>query len=111
MDWVLEVALLLEGGLGFLLAVTYRWGSLWYLHTVVPWLSSLALFRPDATPILPLPLAVRVHMINAFVLILLFPFTRLVHIFTFPARYLLRHWQLVWWNRVAVARPANRVER
>jgi nitrate reductase gamma subunit len=38
-------------------------------------------------------------MVNAFVLILLFPFTRLAHIFTFPARYVLRSWQLVFWNR------------
>lgn len=99
MDWLLLVLLLLQVMLGAYIAITYRWGSLWYLHTAVPWLSSLAMFHPDVAPILALPLSVRVHMINAFVLILLFPFTRLVHIFTFPVRYLQRPWQLVWWNR------------
>lgn len=99
MEWLLLILLLVQVALGVHIAFTYRWGSFWYIHTAVPWLHSLAVFNPNAAPVLPLPLAVRVHLINAFVLILLFPFTRLVHIFTFPARYLLRPWQLVWWNR------------
>ncbi len=102
MDWLLLVLLLMQVALGVHIAFNYRWGSLWYLHTAVPWLRSMAIFRPDAAAVLPLPLAVRAHLINAFVLILLFPFTRLAHIFTFPARYLLRPWQLAWWNRRGV---------
>jgi nitrate reductase gamma subunit len=98
MDWLLLMLLFLQVALGVHIALTYRWGSLWYLHTAVPWLHSIAIFRPDAAPILPLPLPVSAHLINAFVLILLFPFTRLVHIFTFPARYLVRPWQLIIWN-------------
>ena len=51
-----------------------------------------------------LPLAVsagfiQFHMVNGFILILLFPFTRLVHIFTAPLSYLWRPYQLVIWNR------------
>lgn len=100
MDWLLLLLLLVQVTLGVYIALTYRWGSLWYFHTAAQWLRSLVLLRPDAAPLLPLPLAVRAHATNAFVLILLFPFTRLVHIFTFPARYLLRAWQVVWWNRL-----------
>lgn len=99
MDWLLLVLLLLQVTLGVYIASTYRWGSLWYLYTAVPWLRSLAFFHPDAATVLPLPLAVKAHMVNAFVLILIFPFTRLAHIFTFPARYVLRSWQLVFWSR------------
>lgn len=99
MDWLLLLFLLLQVSLGAYIALTFRWGSLWYLHTAVPWLRSLTFFHPDAAPVLTLPLAVRIHMINAFVIILLFPFTRLVHIFTFPARYIARPWQLIWWSR------------
>lgn len=99
MDWLLLLLLFVQVCLGVHIASNYRWGSLWYLHTVVPWLHSLAIFRPDAATVIPLPLVVRLHLINAFVLILLFPFTRLVHIFTFPVRYITRPWQLVWWNR------------
>lgn len=99
MDWLLLVLLLLQVALGVYIAFNYRWGTLWYLHTGVPWIRSLALLRPDSAAVVHLPLAVKLHFINGFILILLFPFARLVHIFTFPARYLLRPWQVVIWNR------------
>ncbi|GAM09939.1 nitrate reductase gamma chain [Geobacter sp. OR-1] len=99
MDWLLLALLFLQVALGVHVAMTYRWGSLWYLHTAVPWLRSLAILHPDPSPVVHLPVAVKLHMVNAVIIILLFPFTRLVHIFTFPARYLLRSWQLVWWNK------------
>jgi menaquinol-cytochrome c reductase iron-sulfur subunit len=44
-------------------------------------------------------------MFNAFVIIALFPFTRLVHIFTLPLSYLWRPYQVVIWNHRPVARP------
>ncbi len=99
MDFILLALLLLQVLQGVNLAFTYRWGSLWYLHTAVPWLRSLVNLAPDASPVVHLPAPVRVHMIIGFVIILLFPFTRLVHIFTFPIRYLIRSWQVVMWNR------------
>ncbi len=99
MDWILLVLLLLQALLGVNIAFTYRWGSLWYLHTAVPWLRSLVDLAPDASPVVHLPIPVRAHMIIGFGIILLFPFTRLVHIFTFPIRYLSRPWQVVIWNR------------
>ncbi len=99
MDFILLALLLLQVLLGVNIAFSYRWGSLWYLHTAVPWLRSLVDLAPDASPIAHLPAEVRVHMFLGFVIILLFPFTRLVHIFTFPIRYLMRPWQVVMWNR------------
>lgn len=99
MDWLLLAILFLQVALGVYIASSYRWGTLWYLHTGVPWIRSLILLRPDSAAVVHLPLAVKLHFINGFILILLFPFTRLVHIFTFPARYLLRPWQVVLWNR------------
>lgn len=99
MDWLLIALLLLQVALGVYITSAYRWGAFWYIHTATPWLRSLAILLPDDATVIHLPLAVRVHMITAFVLILLFPFTRLVHIFTFPIRYLWRPWQVVIWNR------------
>jgi len=99
MDWLLTALLLLQVSLGVHIAFTYRWGSLWYHHTAVPWLRSLATLLPDAAPIVHLPAAVRAHMVIGFVIILLFPFTRLAHVFSFPLRYLWRPWQIVLWNR------------
>ncbi len=99
MDWLLLALLLLQVSLGVHITFAYRWGSLWYLHTAVPWLHSLGILAPDASPIIHLPAAVRAHMVIGFAIILLFPFSRLVHIFTFPIRYLWRPWQVVLWNR------------
>jgi menaquinol-cytochrome c reductase iron-sulfur subunit len=46
-------------------------------------------------------------MFNAFVVIGLFPFTRLVHLFTFPITYLWRSYQVVTWNRSAQGLPGG----
>lgn len=99
LDWILLADLLFQVILGVYIAIAYRWGGLWYLHTAVPWLSSLVKLNPDISTIIPLPLIVKLHYFNAFVIIGLFPFTRLVHIFTIPPGYLWKPYQLVVWNR------------
>jgi len=99
MDWVLEAALLLEVSLGFLLAVSYRWGSQWYLVTAVPWILSLLSLRPDASFITSLPWLAKLHFFGAFVLVALFPFGRLLHLATSRLSYLFRPYQVVIWQR------------
>lgn len=99
MDWVLLAALGLQVVMGFWIAFFYRWGSEWYLHTSVPWLVSLVAFNPQIQYVTAMPLPVKVHMLNAFVIIALFPFTRLVHVVTLPLPYLFRPYQVVIWNR------------
>jgi len=99
MDWVLLLVLLAQMALGFWVALFYRWGSDWYLHTAVPWLQSLAQLDPDTQFITNLPWLVKIHMLGGFVLIALFPFTRLVHIITLPITYLWRPIQVVVWYR------------
>jgi len=99
MDWVLLAALLFQVITGVYIALIYRWGSVWYLQTAVPWLWSLIKLNPQVDYIMPLPLIVKLHMFNAFVIIALFPFTRLVHIFTIPIAYLWRPYQVAIWNR------------
>ncbi len=105
MDWLLLVVLLTQVGLGFWVALFYRWGSDWYLHTAVPWLVSLATLNPQIQTINVLPWPVQLHMLGGFVLVALFPFTRLVHMITFPLTYLWRPYQVVVWNR---RRPTGR---
>ncbi|MEO7038459.1 MAG: respiratory nitrate reductase subunit gamma [Candidatus Elarobacter sp.] len=99
MDWVLLAALMLQVVMGFWIAFFYRWGSEWYLHTSVPWLQSLATFNPQIQYVTAMPLPVKIHMINAFVILALFPFTRLVHVVTLPLPYLFRPYQVVIWYR------------
>ncbi|MBI2856112.1 MAG: respiratory nitrate reductase subunit gamma [Chloroflexi bacterium] len=99
MDWVLLAVLLTQVALGFWVALFFRWGSDWYLHTAVPWIVSLVKFNPQTQFVTSLPWVVKLHMLGGFVLIALFPFTRLVHVVTFPITYLWRPYQVVIWNR------------
>jgi nitrate reductase gamma subunit len=99
MDWVLLATLLVQVALGFWVALFFRWGADWYLHTAVPWLISLAKLSPDGQFVTSLPWVVKIHMIGGFVILAMFPFTRLVHIVTFPVTYIWRPYQVVVWNR------------
>jgi len=99
MDWVLLIDLLLQVAAGLYIALIVRWGSLWYEYTATPWLVSLAALSPQIDFVTHLPWIARFHMVNAFVLIGLFPFTRLVHIFTIPISYLWRPYQVAMWNK------------
>lgn len=98
-DWALLGMLLVQVALGFWVALFYRWGSDWYLHTAVPWLQSLAQLDPDTRFVTSLPWLVKFHMLGGFILIAMFPFTRLVHTITVPITYLWRPYQVVVWYR------------
>lgn len=98
-DYLLLFLLLIQVLTGLYIAIFKRWGALWSLDTAVPYLWSLLKFKPDISYIKNFPFLVKLHFFNAFLLIFIFPFTRLIHIFTFPVRYILRPYQVVVWNR------------
>ncbi len=106
MDWVLIVALTFQAAAGITTALFYRWGSLWYLDTAVPWFWSLAGLNPRFDTVISLPWLVQFHILNAIVIFALFPFTRLVHVVAVPLSYLWRPYQVVIWNRRAAAPAA-----
>lgn len=99
LDWILLFFLLLQVALGFWVAYYYRWGSDWFLHTAAPWLMSLLKFQPNISSVAALPFWVKFHFLNGFVIILLLPFTRLVHLLAYPLSYLWREHQVVIWNK------------
>lgn len=99
MDGILLACLLVQVVTGLLIAIFDRWGSLWYLKTAVPWFWSLAALHPSMATVENLPGFVQVHFVLGFGIILLFPFTRLVHLVMFPGQYLKRPYQVVIWNR------------
>jgi len=101
MDGVLLVALLVQVALGIYVSLVYRWGADWYVDTAVPWLISLVSLNPQTHYVSSLPGVVKAHMLTGFVVILLFPFSRLVHLIMFPFWYLWRPYQLVIRNRPA----------
>lgn len=98
-DVLVYVALLCSIITGLWVALTLRWGSAWYTHTIVPYLRSVIVLQPDIQRVAELPLAARLHIISAFALFSFFSFTRLVHIIVAPVPYLWRPTQLVIWNR------------
>jgi len=99
LDWVLLAVLAVQVVLGVWIALGYRWGSDWYVYTVVPWLHSLVKLDPQVQYVVSLPVVVKAHAVLGFGLVALFPFTRLVHVVTYPVTYLWRSYQLVVWNR------------
>jgi nitrate reductase gamma subunit len=99
MDVIILVLLLFQVGSGLDTALRYRWGSSWYATNAAPYLQSLFFFNPKPQYVLTLPLGPKLHMLSAFTIIGLIPFTRLVHFLVVPLHYLWRTPQLVIWNR------------
>ena len=97
-DWILYGLLAVQIGSGALVAYVHAWGSSWFAASASPWLWSLLRFQPEIGYVAPLPLLVKVHIVNAWLLIGFFPFTRLVHVLVIPNMYLWRKPQLVVWN-------------
>jgi len=98
-DWLLLASLLLQVVTGVIIAMTLRWGGLWYTHTVSPWLWSLLRLQPDVQYLAVMPALVKLHAFNAFLLLAIFPFSRLVHVVSVPFTYLGRPYQVVVWYR------------
>lgn len=99
MDWAVLSILLVQIVLGILIAVNLSWGSSWFAAVASPYLWSLVRLHPEGSAIASLPLTVRAHVLGAFFLIALLPFTRLVHVLNVPIAYLWRRPQVVRWTR------------
>lgn len=96
-DWVLLGMLMFQIFSGIHIAVFTGWGSSWFAAAATPYLRSLLTFSPEISYLTEMPWMVRLHIVNAFLLIAFFPFTRLVHILVVPNMYLWRRTQVVRW--------------
>ena len=99
MDMALLLFLLVQVVTGVWTAMFYRWGSSWYAAYAVPYLWSVLELRPNVSLVNNLPIVTQLHILNAFALVLLIPFTRLVHFLSVPIKYIWRPHHLVRWNR------------
>lgn len=99
LDWHVFALLLIQIASGVYVAVAHPWGSSWFAAAVAPYLWSLVRFSPDISYVALLPLTVKFHIVMAYVLIGVAPFTRLVHILVVPNPYLWRKPQVVRWYR------------
>lgn len=103
MDWALYALLLLQVVLGVSVAVFNRWGSSWFATVLTPYLWSLFALRPDTSYITGLPVLTKLHIVNAYLIFLVFPYTRLVHMLVAPFPYVWRKPQVARWYRPAPA--------
>lgn len=98
-DYVVLAVLLIQVLTGIGIAVGFRWGSNWYAASMVPYLRSVfILFKPNLEYIVSMPWLVKLHIVNAYIILMLIPFTRFVHFLVVPFPYLTRSWQIVRWN-------------
>ncbi|PWI14376.1 respiratory nitrate reductase subunit gamma [Streptomyces sp. Act143] len=80
-----------------------------YREGISVWFRSLFVFRPDHALMAEAPLAFQVHILFGLALITLIPYSRLIHMFTAPVRYLFRPY--VVYRRRDPGRQAQRPRR
>lgn len=107
MDIIIELILIVEVILGCWIALGYRWGSSWFAADLSPYLWSIVKLSPEIGAVSAMPVVIKLHIILAFSIILIFPFTRLVHFLVAPLHYITRPYQRVIWNwdRKAIRDP------
>lgn len=98
MDMLVYVVLLTQILSGLGIAVFARWGSTWFASTLTPYLRSVFAFNPDLNAVSAMPWFVQIHIISAFFIIAIIPFTRFMHFLVAPIDYIWRDYQLVIWN-------------
>jgi len=73
--------------------------SVWFTGVFTPYLWSILTLQPRPELVAPLPWLIQLHVFNNFALLAVFPFSRMVHILTWPLDYLIRPWQIVIWMK------------
>jgi nitrate reductase gamma subunit len=97
-DWIVYALIGVQVITGIAVALHYGWGSSWFATSLTPWFWSLVRLEPELAYVAAMPWLVKLHIVNAWLLIGFFPFTRLVHVLVVPNPYLWRRTQVVLWN-------------
>ncbi|MEK6616151.1 MAG: respiratory nitrate reductase subunit gamma [Bacteroidota bacterium] len=99
MDVVVYLILLTQIISGLMVAYYSRWGSSWFAAFLTPYLKSIFVFNPQIDAVASVnSLSLTVHIISAFLIIGIIPFTRFIHFLVYPVDYLWRSYQQVIWN-------------
>jgi len=107
MDLFIELILIIQIFFGLWIAYEYRWGSSWFASVLSPYLTSIFTLNPQIEAISNMPWVIKIHVSLAYVIVLLLPFTRLVHLLVPPISYIWRPYQkVIWyWNRKKIRDP------
>ncbi|HJL80256.1 MAG: respiratory nitrate reductase subunit gamma [Gammaproteobacteria bacterium] len=98
MDNVIESLIYAQIVLGCWIALGYRWGSSWFAADLTPYLRSIVTFDPEISAMSAMPWVIKLHVIGAFLIVLLIPFSRLAHFLVAPIHYIWRPYQIVMWH-------------
>lgn len=98
MDVVVFLTLITQIISGLYIAYFHRYGSTWFASSLTPYLKSIFVFDPDMSVIVSMPLAVKIHVISAFAIVGIIPFSRYMHFLVYPIAYIWRPYQKVIWN-------------
>ncbi len=101
MDMLVFLTLLTQIVSGLYIAYFHRYGSTWFAASLTPYLRSIFAFNPEMSVIATMPLAVKIHVISAFAIVGLIPFSRFMHFLVYPIAYIWRPYQrVIWyWNK------------
>lgn len=97
-DLVVYAVLFVQILSGLGTAYFVRWGSSWFAGVLTPYLRSLFVFNPQIDAVSTMPIWIQIHIISAFLIVGIIPFTRFMHFLVAPIDYLWRRYQLVIWN-------------
>jgi len=97
MDFVVYLIIFIQVITGIWVAYGSRWGSSWFASVLTPYLYSIFKLAPDSAAIATMPLAIKIHVVSAYVLFSMVPFTRFFHFLAFPFTYYWRSYQVVIW--------------
>jgi nitrate reductase gamma subunit len=87
-DYLVLVFLIVIGGFGlYQSAVELVFGI---SYSAGPWIGSIFRLQPDVSAIAGAPLINKLHIVFALLFFAYFPFTKLVHVFSFPFSYIAR---------------------
>ena len=98
MDMLVYTILFVQIITGLGVAFFVRWGSSWFSSTLTPYLRSVFSFNPDIDAVSAMPWWIQIHIISAFLIIGVIPFTRFMHFLVAPFDYIWRKYQVVIWN-------------
>ena len=99
MDVVVYLVLFVQIVSGLCVAYFNRLGSIWFSAFLTPYLRSIFVFDPQIDAISTVNLVwLKIHVVSAFSIIAIIPFTRFVHFLVYPVDYLWRSYQQVIWN-------------
>lgn len=110
MDIIVELLIIAQVIVGVWIAYRFRWGSSWFASSLTPYLWSIFKLNPKIDAVAAMPFWVKLHVIGSYLIVLLVPFSRLMHALVAPIDYLWRPYQqVIWyWDRKKVRNPKTK---